>query len=358
MRPPTLTIAVLGAGNLGLAQAGHLALLGHRVRLWNRSPQRLGALRSGNPLRLHGVIDGEASLELCGTDLTATVEGADLIFVDVPASAHAALAASLAVALPRHSRALLLLHPGQTFGARHLAQAMGPAAFPNLTLGELQTALYTSRSAGPGETTVLALKRRVAVASYPANQAERLAPLRVLYPQLFAAPSTLHTALSNVQSFIHPAVCLFNLTRIENGERFRIYREGLSTAVGECFERCDVERLAVARALSLDVPTAAQWFGLCYGVQAGSAIEAMQQVAAYDDLLGPADLATRLLWEDVPTGLLPLVELARSLGVLAPALSGLLAVALAVGGGELGRGWTLDHLGLSGLPASEILNAF
>ena len=347
IQTPRQTIAILGAGNLGLAQAGHLAVLGHRVRLYNRSPQRLGPLASGAKLRLRGAIEGEVALELASTDLAAVVRGADLIFVDVPGNGHGELATALAAVLKPQSRAILLLHPGQTLGSRRFARALGLERFPGIALGELQTALYTTRSEALGETTVLALKKAVALASYPSRDAERLAVVRSLYPQLVPAKSTLQTALTNVQAFIHPVVCLLNLARIERGEPFDLYRSGLTTAVGACFERCDAERRTLADALGLKVPTAAEWFNQCYGVKADTALEAMLQIEAYEHMLAPTDLRTRLLWEDVPTGLVPLVDLMRLLKLPSPTLSGLLALCIAALGPRIGEGWTLESLGLT-----------
>jgi opine dehydrogenase len=353
---PRQTIAVLGAGNLGLAQAGHLAVLGHGVRLYNRSPERLGPLASGAKLRLRGAIEGEIALELASTDLAAVVRGADLIFVDVPGNGHGELAVALGAVLKPESRAILLLHPGQTLGSRHFARALGLERFPGLALGELQTALYTTRSAALAETTILALKQSVALAAYPSRDLERLSVVRRLYPQLVPAQSTLHTALTNVQAFIHPAVCLLNLARIERGESFTLYRDGLTAAVGACFDQCDAERLELAAALGLEVPTAAEWFNQCYGVRADTALEAMLHIEAYEHMAAPADLRTRLLWEDVPTGLVPLVDLMRLLDLPSPTLSGLLALCVAALGPRVGEGWTLVSLGLT--RADDLVAAF
>lgn len=350
------TIAVLGAGNLGLAQAGHLALLGHAVRLYNRGDARLGPLAMGAKLRLKGVLRGDAALEIASTDLAEVIHGADLIFVDVPANGHGELAAALEPVLQPNSRAVIILHPGQTLGARHFALALGLERFRGIALGELQTALYTTRSEAAGESTVLAIKREVALAAYPSRDDERLAVVRALYPQLVPGTSTLRNALTNVQAFIHPAVCLMNLSRIERGERFYLYRAGLSLAMGACFERCDAERLALADALKLKVPTAAEWFGQCYGVRADTALEAMLQIEAYEQMVAPPDLRTRLLWEDVPTGLVPLVELMRLMELPSPTLSGLLALCVATLGPRVAEGWTLESLGLT--RAKDLADAF
>jgi len=355
---PLMNISILGAGNLGLAQAAHLASLGHSIRLYNRSASRLAALGSGGKLRMRGVLDGAVELGLVTSDLKEAVHDAELIFVDVPASAHGELAEQLKQVLPSSSSAVVVLHPGQTFGALEFARRLGLPRFPRLALAELQTALYTARGEAPGEITVLALKRAVAVAAYPAASRDRLAGLRALYPQLLLEPDTLTTAISNVQSFIHPAVCLANLSRIERGETFRVYREGLSAGVGAIFEACDAERLALAKALGVDVPAVAAWFGRCYGVRAATAFEAMQRIEAYADLVGPTALDTRLLHEDVPTGLVPLVDLCRQHAVPAPSLEGLLTLCRVLTGGP-GRGdRTLERLGLAGLDVARLRGAF
>ncbi len=363
LAPAALEVCVIGAGNLGQAQAGHLASLGHSVRLFNRSPERIAPLQGRAHIKLTGTVEGEPRLGAVTTDLAAAVAGAQLIFVDVPATAHAELAGALAPLINKgwgQPPPLLVLHPGQTFGARHFAlrlQQAGVAAPPPIC--ELQTALYTSRLTAAGQAKVLAIKRRVSCSVYPHSQLAAADPLRALYPQLIAAPSTLHTGLANLQGVIHPAVCLFNLARIDRGEAFRIYREGLSPALGGVIERADRERLTICAALGVKTPTAAQWFALSYGVSGSTALEAMLAVPAYAQLEAPPSLATRLIWEDVPTGLLPLWSLAGALGVPAPALHAILEMAtLACGPRILEGAWTLERLGLAGKSAAELRGAF
>lgn len=48
MENQSTKFAVIGAGHGGLAMAGHLALMGFKVNLFNRSPERLwGVLSTG-----------------------------------------------------------------------------------------------------------------------------------------------------------------------------------------------------------------------------------------------------------------------------------------------------------------------
>jgi opine dehydrogenase len=359
-------ICVIGAGNLGFAQAGHLAALGHEVRLFNRTPQRIDALGTEPRVKLSGVLALEGSLSLATTDLAEAVDGARLVFVDVPASGHTALARSLAPLLADAPGwdPLLVLHPGQTFGSLHFARCLREGGLSDLPrLWELQTAIYTTRASGPGRAKVLAMKKGVATAPFPqdrAGQSPTPPPeLAALYPGLHRVASTLITALSNLQAFVHPAVCLFNLTRIERAEPFRVYRDGLTPALEEFLERADAERLALASRLEVAVPSGPEWFASTYGVQGKTIAEAMWKVEAYDALMAPDTLSTRLLWEDVPTGLVPLCSLGETLGVPTPTLSALLGLATSVcGEGLLAQGWSLDRLGLAGASTAQIREAF
>jgi opine dehydrogenase len=354
-------ICILGAGNLGLAQAGHLAALGHEVRLFNRSPRRLEALGGELRIELQGALALRGKLALATTDLAEAVRGAELIFVDVPAPGHASLAAELAPILAKNSswNPLLVLHPGHSFGSLHFARRLREAGLQRLPrLCEIQTAIYTTRASGPAKANVLAMKQDAVFAPFPQG-ADGAPELIELYDVLRPVPSTLHTALTNLPAFLHPAICLFNLTRLDRAEPFRLYREGLTTSVGACVERADDERVRIARALGIEVPSGVAWFGSTYGINAPTFAEAMWRVSAYDSLMGPDSLATRMLWEDVPCGLAPLCSLSRAVRVAAPTLDALLQLAVsACGPSLLASDWSLESLGLAGLDASKIRSTF
>ena len=83
-------IAVIGAGYVGLVQAGGLVRLGHRVRVGEKDPVRLAALRSGelpiyepglDSLISEGVVTGRLSFHASNRE---AVRGADVVFVALP----------------------------------------------------------------------------------------------------------------------------------------------------------------------------------------------------------------------------------------------------------------------------------
>ncbi|KTB66896.1 NAD(P)H-dependent glycerol-3-phosphate dehydrogenase [Pseudomonas syringae] len=84
---PQQPVAVLGGGSFGTAIANLLAENGHQVRQWMRDPEQAEAIRVNreNPRYLKG-IKVRPEVEPV-TDLTAVLEGSELIFVALPSSA-------------------------------------------------------------------------------------------------------------------------------------------------------------------------------------------------------------------------------------------------------------------------------
>jgi opine dehydrogenase len=84
----------------------------------------------------------------------------------------------------------------------------------------------------------------------------------------------------------------------------------------------------------------------------------MQNNPAYYKILSPPNLNTRLLYEDVPTGILPLSELGKMAGVETPLLTSVLNISqtlLNIDFVKTGR--TLRNLGLENTSASDFLKS-
>ena len=90
------SVAVIGAGNVGCALAGDLALRGVEVRLFNRSPGRLAAIRDAGGITVTGEIAGFAAPALVTGSLQEAVDGAGVVAVTVPTTSLPAYAAALA----------------------------------------------------------------------------------------------------------------------------------------------------------------------------------------------------------------------------------------------------------------------
>jgi len=116
---------VMGAGNGGLAMAGHLGVLGHRVRLYNRTEENLQGVLWHGGVRVEGAVTGFGPVEVATSDVGEALDGADVIMIVTPSTAHRELAAACAPVLDEGQ--LVVLNPGRTGGALEFRKVLGDA---------------------------------------------------------------------------------------------------------------------------------------------------------------------------------------------------------------------------------------
>jgi len=349
------TYCVIGAGHGGLALAGHLGLMGFAVRLWARNPRSLEGVASVGGVYLDGVHSGFGPVQAC-PDLRLAMDGADVILVVVPASAHRDVAALCSAHLRDGQKVVLM--PGRTGGAiefTHTLRQSGCRA--EVLVGESQTFLYASRRTGPNTAAIYGVKRQVLIAALPARRTQELLSfVKPAFPQFMPARWVWKTSLDNIGAIFHPAVALLNAGRIEStGGAFRHYTDGITRSVAALLEQLDSERCAVARALGVGALTAREWLAEVYGVERQTLYEAIQATPAYAPVGAPSSLDHRYIWEDVPTGLVPIADLGQACGILTPMIDVIIGLAGGISGVDFRRiGRTCERLGMQGWSPAKI----
>jgi len=351
------SVTILGAGHGGLALAAHLARQGHRVSLWNRSPERLAAVRERGGIRLSTPTssDRHAPIAVATSNMAAALAGARLVLVAVPASGHHEVARECAPHL-RDGQAVLLL-PGRTGGSLEFRRALDTAdCRARILLGEANTFPLASRTIAPASAVVFGIKHEIAAAALPAVRTSALlGAFRPLLPMLRPVRSVLHTGFANLGALLHPVITLLNAGRILRGDSFDFYAEGVTPAVADVLQAADRERLRIARAYGVAVPSLPAWIGQTYGHHADTVHAAVSDNPGYTGIKAPTTVVHRYLLEDVPTGLIPLVELGRAAGLYTPTLEELIERASRLLGDDAWQqARTLDALGLDELDTTEI----
>jgi opine dehydrogenase len=347
--------AVIGAGNGGQSIAAHLTLLGFHVNLYDIEPEKVNALRRAGKIIVSGAVTGEAVIDLITNDIGKAIYGANVIMVVVPTVYQGSLAKAMAPHLADGQ--IIVLNPGATGGALEVRSTLLENSCPaKVLVAETDTLLYTCRSPKAGETIIQGIKCQVNVAALPPKDvATVVAALNTAFPLYKAVPNILYTSLSNANSMMHPTPTLLNAGRIESKESFDYYTDGLTPSIARVVEAVDKERVGICAVFGIKVDSIQEWYTRCYGVTGKNLHEEVHNVAAYKGVKGPTTLDTRYLFEDVPTGLVPLAQLGQAMGVPTPTISAVVELSnKLLGRNYWEEGRSLKRLGLQGKTSEEI----
>ena len=348
--------AVVGAGNGGQALSAWLAMQGYEVWLYGRDKEKIAALANKKEIHLQGSIKGVGRITNISDDLRSTVKGAEIIMVVTTADAHADVARSMADVLVDGQ--VIILNPGRTGGALEFKRSLNACGCDaHVYIAEAQTLVYACRLVEDGLVNVIGVKDKVLLSAIPSYDTEYvLSRITSAFPCFCAAENVLHTSLENIGAMLHPCVLLFNAATIERRGEFWFYRD-MTPEIAKFIEKLDKERLAVGKAYGIDMLSVSEWISYAYpGTPGDTLCEKMKNNSAYRDIKSPSTIFTRQLTEDIPTGILPMMELGKVAGVPVPLMKSMVEICgnlLDIDFREKGR--TLEHLGLAGKTKNEII---
>lgn len=349
-----LQFAIIGAGNGGQSFAGHLGLLGFPVRLWDVDPQRVEELKKTGRMIVSGAVVGECDIPLVTNNIGHAVEGADVIMVVIPTVYQRSTITAMAPFL-KDGQAIVL-NPGATGGALEARAALQQAGCSaNVLVAETDTLLYACRSPRPGEAIIGGVKEGLSVAALPGKDSGRVAALlNQAFPQFKPVHSVLITSLNNANAMMHPAPTILNAGRIECKEPFDYYFHGVTPALARVVETMDAERLAIGRAMGVEVPSIHDFYRTSYSACGKNLHEQLQHVRAYVGIKGPSSLNTRYIFEDLPTGLVPLSAIGGAVGVPTPTMNAVIEIGnILLERNFWVEGRSLEKLGLAGLTPEQ-----
>lgn len=352
-----MKIAIIGAGNGGQAISGYLAMQGYDIALYDIVNEKIEELKKLGGIKLEGRICGFGKLCCITTDIKEAVDGAEIIMVTTIANAHKAVAQSIASFVVDGQ--VIILNPGRTCGALVFKQTLVEAGCKSrFYLAEAQTLVYACRIVQNGTVNIIGVKDEVLLSALPSADTDYvLSKINPLYPSFMKTTNVLRTSLENIGAMFHPCVLLFNAATIERNEVFWFYRD-MTEQVAAFVEEFDAERLAVGKAYGIDLLGVNEWIKFAYKDTEGDTLcERMRNNPAYHDIKSPSSIFTRQLTEDIPTGVLPIMELGRAAGVNTPLLESMIHICEALLGQDLHtNGRNLKNLGLEGKTKQEIID--
>ncbi|HEY9075971.1 MAG TPA: NAD/NADP octopine/nopaline dehydrogenase family protein [Anaerolineaceae bacterium] len=339
--------------------AAHLALMGFRVSLWNRTADNISVIHARGGIELdskEGGPHGFGEISCVSADMGKVLQECEIVMVVVPSSAHADIARLAAPYLKDHH--IIVLNPGRTLGALEFERVIrqnGCTTRP--IIAETETLIYASRSDGPAQARIFSIKETVPLAALPASRTpEVLAALHPAYPQFIDGTSILHTGMNNMGAIFHPALTLLNAGRIEStrGE-FQFYIDGVTPSVARVLEELDRERVTVAAALGIRARTAKEWLKMAYDATGDDLYEAIHNQPGYYGIKAPAILNHRYITEDIPMSLVPIASLGQQFGVSVRGIDAIIRLACIIHRTDYWRrGRTVEKLGIRELSVNEL----
>lgn len=351
------TWAVIGGGNGGQGAAGHLGLMGFQVRIYDIFEDTINAINFQKGVYLEdGSINGFGAVEFATMDIKEAVTGADVIMIIAPAIAHRKIAEDMAPYLKAGQ--LIFIHPGATGGALEFKQVFNAQNInKDIVIVEAMTLLYACRAIQPGTVSVYGMKQELMCAALPSKATkEALEVLNEAYPELYPGKNVLQTSLENLNTIMHPGPTLLNTSMIESKHEFKYYWEGITPSIGRIAEKIDQERLNLGKALGIEVFSIKDWYKKLYGVTGDSLTEICRANEAYGGIMGQSKMETRYLLEDIPMGLVPMIELAKMTGTCTECMKTIADLGSYMMDKDLfHNGRTLERLGLNSMSLKEIL---
>ena len=363
------SVAVLGAGPVGLLLACECLAAGLRVRLASLYGDELRILRAAGAITVRGehLVGSYAVADKIGStpaveiadSIDEAVAGAEVIFIATPAIAHTTYAGVLAPVL--ESGQTVILVPGRFLGSvdftRTLSAHLAPA---DVTIGELAHAPYVATSSGAA-VHVFAVTKKVGCATLPVESASELCrTLAQVLPMLHPVDSPLDTAFGTVTGVLNVAPLATNVGVFEakdDPSLKTLVTPGLSRTI---LRRLDTERREVAFRYGVrDLVSVATWLRESFGddgeVQSGDDIhEALDGIESFDDVKFGWDGAPQV-FDDVANVLVPLASAGRIAGVPTPVTDMVIALASTLSGTDLqAEGRSFERLGLAGHAPADL----
>jgi opine dehydrogenase len=359
----SLNFAVLGSGNGGRAFCGQIAHKGYPVVMYEPLEETADflKLKEEKKMFLTGDIAVGGTLLDVTMDIKKAVDPADVVFIVVPSFAHPPIFEKMIPHL--HDGQHVIIVPGN-YGGFLLKKMMAEAGVqPKISISGTASLPYACRISGYHTVTIYKKKFQLKIATSPAASSNQV--LDVMndvfsgYIDFIAGSNLLAVDLDNVNYTLHPFPVLLNYGDIEkNPTTFRHYIDGLTPLISEQMMKMDEERMAIGKALELDLMTTMDQLKMYYGQNDCTTYYdyVNSDESPYKDIVGH-NVRSRYITEDVPCLHVPAIELAHLAGVEAPIAQLCVKLCSMLHDVDYAtEGTTLAKLGLSGKTAAEIVS--
>lgn len=359
-------VAVCGAGRASTAIAGDLTFMGCQVNLF-----QLEQFKSSiEPIKQRGGVEitgetqsgktGFVNLNMVTTDPKEAIKGVDLIMVSVPAFGHKAFFDAFSPYLEEGQS--ILVNTSYWACLRFAGKLKEMGIFDKITLAEAMIMPYAANVVDATTTHIYRTKKNfIALSAFPAAKTDKLLELiQTVYPQHKKVPNVLWTSIGNINTPVHAPLTIpvagLIFDRYTDGKQggVKLYAEA-TTPAARLIEAYDKERLAVAKALGLDLLSAAETTFTLYGYKGKDMGEAFRK-SEHAEMFFNIKFQKDILEEDLRYFYTTLAQLGDLLGIQTPVTRSILTIMSTMVDINYWEGaTTLEQMGLAGLNKHQIV---
>lgn len=355
---PNSRVGIIGLGQGGQALAVHLSSRGYVPSIYCVPGHRKDfdfIKKAGSVIKSSHNIIGTFPIRLVD-NLTDFIRSTDHIIIVTLSNAHYTILKSLQFHDLRNHN-IVALPGGGSFTAK--ARQLNVKARNIL---ESCTLPYASRCPCPGEVAVLYIKKTFPLAAAkPMQENERLLLSEIFAGRVDWRRSVLEIWLNCTNPVVHCPPMILNAGRVESGNEFYLYGDGITQGVANATTKLDEERIAIAAAYGEVVPTVLEWTNTWYEANYPDWVTFAKKSTPHNKHgLAPTRLkGHRHFDEDLKDTMVFWYSLGCLKGLDLPVMKSFITLASAmVGEDYLQSGLTLESLGLGDLNGEELADIF
>lgn len=351
-----LNIGIIGCGNSARSLAFYLTSQGHLVWLYTRNPQKYERLIQSQSLQAKGKMEGKIKLAGITSDSEFFCNQVSVIFVATQASAYNEVARNFSSFL-RPQIHTVILFSGKLLGCFDFKQGLESAKKDTIKILETDS-IFASRIQQDDSIQIRGIKNWTLYGACSRTEAlEYGKALNYFFPNLEPAKNLIQRGLTDFGAVAHAVISLANISRIDRGEDFYFYFEGLSLNTVCLLEAAEAEFSLLARAYGVELIPMKELLNRYYGCDTSSLFNAVRTVPNYRDSLGPKVINHRYLQEDVSCTLVPMLQLAEKSGLSLPLLNSIVNICSILANKDFVKeGRNLERLGFMKYSSSEIVS--
>ena len=311
-----MKIAVLGLGKIGHNTAALLTQRGYEVTGFTRDAEKARAVNE-HGITVSGALEGNFKVQAT-TDIAQAVDGAKFLVVTTTSKGHKPMAQLLRGHLQEGQR--IVIFTGNWGAYEFYSVLRDEVKAKHVIIGETSGNMAASPTLTyPATTMMKPSKKSMSFATIPGTAAPAVVEeLKQAFPEFYPVKNVLYTSMNNTNPPVHVPFCLFNITRMANGEDAQFYGECLPPILLDFTMAADAERCAVTKAIGGEPKTILELMNAAWNVNYDNIKDLGLNNPSLKSVKLPKTPYHRFLTEDVPYGYLAVSRLGKKYGVPTP----------------------------------------